>query len=348
VLAVIAYFLGQLIGAISHILYDRIIIRNIIGYPIQYMLLRQYKPNVIIRATYLLALATISLLIVLPGFFELYFRLLHTSYYQGLMNWIFPCHSLLDNNIWGYLLLEIAKFSFWSMLFFLLLIIMSRRARLFLRKRDNKVLQKIFNWVVKCSRLLGTRIEDDLLRPLRKITATNLKIDPEIARRFTLYMWKKNKLRVRRDSSDAYWMADVDLSHDEIASSKLMNWLNLYDYLRNYSCCFFLLSIIIACYHWFYQIFGADQIASLKGSRILFISITISAILFLRYWIIYYSYYSKYLVRAYVVRNDDLNAKELYVKKIRQGNIESDEIDGVTDDDKEDEMNDEDEGKKGE
>lgn len=121
-------------------------------------------------------------------------------------------------------------------------------------------------------------------------------------------MFENHHLDVNTNSSDIFWLASIDLQKNKKIDSRLMNWLNLYGCLRNYSCAFFLLAFIIVCSHW-YKILWLHQVTDLRGSRILLASLIISGVLFLRYWIIYYSYYSKYIIRAYVcsMQNDNGN-----------------------------------------
>src|SRR5690606_20894387 len=75
---------------ISHILYDRILIRNIIGYPLQYILNTKCKPKAEIRATYLLSLVILFVLVITPGIFEAYLKFWQSSFYESLQPKIIP------------------------------------------------------------------------------------------------------------------------------------------------------------------------------------------------------------------------------------------------------------------
>lgn len=300
----VVYFFGHIIGSISHILYDRILIRNIIGYPLQYILNTKCKPKAEIRATYLLSLVILFVLVITPGIFEVYLKFWQSDFYESLQP------KIIDIADFEKFLAKCACWTFAALIFLLIIVIRFRLRSIdigvtkgskkkFLKKYRDSINEKIGNLIEKTVDFLSRCI----FFPIRKFVSTDSRVDEGIAKRFINEMKEQHDVDANTYNSDAYWMASISLSQDPKIDSKLTNWLNLYGCLRNYSCSLFTLTMIIASYHW-YKILMLNQIQDLRGSRILLASTIISGILFFRYWIIYYGYYSKYIVRAYVFKNE--------------------------------------------
>ena len=271
----VSYFAGHLIGAISHLLYDRIIIRNIIGYPFQRLLDTSHTPDDRTRSSYIVMMILLFLFLIIPGFVELLIKVRESVQ--------FAPEFYLRKDMVGPIIEKIlfAGIIFWSIILF--------ASRIKEMNKKNVPDKNTFISIVK----------NYILKPIRKLTATDTLLEKEIITSFKNQMYKCHHLDADTNSSDIFWLASIDLQKNKKIDSRLMNWLNLYGCLRNYSCAFFLLAFIIVCSHW-YKILWLHQVTDLRGSRILLAALVVSGILFLRYWIIYYSYYSKYIIRAYV------------------------------------------------
>ncbi|MCK9181589.1 MAG: hypothetical protein M0P13_01740 [Fibrobacteraceae bacterium] len=300
----VVYFFGHIIGSISHIIYDRILIRNIIGYPLQYILGTGFKPKPEIRATYLLALVILFILAIMPGIFEVYLKFWQSDFYESLQP------RILNIEDFEKFLAHCAVVVFVVLIFLLLTVIRFRLRTIDAEvavRSEKKILKNLREFINGKILFLMAISVNFLSRciffPIRKFVSTDSRVDKEIANKFISEMNEQHNVNANSYNSDAYWMASISLAQDPKIDAKLTNWLNLYGCLRNYSCALFMLAMIIASYHW-YKILTLIQIHDLRGSRILLVSIVISGILFFRYWIIYYSYYSKYIIRAYVFKNE--------------------------------------------
>lgn len=279
----VSYFLGHLIGAISHLLYDRIIIRNIIGYPFQRLLKTSHEPDDATRSSYIKVMVALFIILITPGFVELFVYVKENFFFSieklYKQERLFP---LIIESIVGILVLC-------YLIHFVICKIREMNRDDFSSGQKQKKNAKIS---------LALVVKNYVLKPIRKMTATNTLLEDEIIEAFKNQMSQQHHLNVDTNSSDVFWLASIDLQKNKDVDRRLMNWLNLYGCLRNYSCSFFLLAVIIVSSHW-YKILWLHEVTDLRGSRILLVSLVISGILFLRYWIIYYSYYSKYIIRAY-------------------------------------------------
>lgn len=281
-----SYFAGHLIGAISHILYDRMIIRNIIGYPMQRLLNVNFEPNLNTRTVYLLFFCCLGALMIIPGLCEL----LHYFIYESDVSLTVHCIPF-DKSMWWWAFIERVIFSvITTTIFILFMLRLLKMSQIKHNSQENKKLNSFFKFVDFFLRSL-------FLTPLKKLTGTDTIPEKPIINAFKQKL-QKYGMQNSIASSDVFWIASIELRKDPAIDRKLTNWLNLYGCLRNYSCAFFTLALIIAANHW-YKIIWLHQVTNLRGSRILLLSLVISFILFLRYWIIYYSYFSKYVVRAF-------------------------------------------------
>lgn len=140
----------------------------------------------------------------------------------------------------------------------------------------------------------------------RVATATDTKVNGFLRNKVNESLKSKLKMRPRNFSeynSDIYWLVNIYITQDKdsVHSERLGDWLNMYGCLRNYSCVFFILAFIEAYRLWL-SMFAVFS----PSSRDFFLTIIFSLLgilLFMRYWVMYYAYYSKYIVRVYALDN---------------------------------------------
>lgn len=102
--------------------------------------------------------------------------------------------------------------------------------------------------------------------------------------------------------SNAYWLMFIKVGESSPMSySMLINWLHLYSYARNTSTAFFLTAVYISIT----LIFNGEDLFDLEN-RLYFLygflfsgSLLASLILLIRYYYLFSSYYTKYLLRSY-------------------------------------------------
>lgn len=263
------YFLGHLVGCLAHIIYDRMIVRNILVYPFYSILDLKTPLNKALPAAArirwsLLIMAGVST-ILMPLFL----------YWDIDRQWIFF--------IWSGLFLS------YVILFLLFL---------------------LFNDFVKTK--IGTIIIEfcKIMHHLfRMISVTNVGINSKLCDKFFERLEKTTALtkeKIVDYNSDVYWLAYMDLIQEKNGphhEGKISNWLCLYGCLRNYSCAFLIISIFASIRLWLFPnvicICIRDNFERLAITVI--VALLLCFLLFTRYWIFYYAYYSKYIIRAYAV-----------------------------------------------
>lgn len=288
------YFIGQIIGSISHLLYDRLLVRNIIGYPFQYILNLKPRPEDSMRITYLLLLVCALQYILAPSLYEL------------LCNFF----SFAQENAWKCVVVWVA---FWTVAFvgaFILRLclvcyrisLMDNQGNIVKKKDPNK--KTVENdGLMKMLCRVGVRILWYLSVLLRKISSTDTKVNDEVRKKFIDRVKTDYKIDLEKEdkyNSDAYWIAYIGLLNtDQKHDAKITNWLNLYGCLRNYSCSFLILSIVVVIGQWTEML--ADKTV-ISDTITLGVFLILSFVLFIRYWIIFFGYYSKYIIRAFALK----------------------------------------------
>lgn len=288
------YFVGQIVGCFSHLLYDRLMVRNIIGYPFQYILSLKPRPDDSVRITYLLFILSVLSIMISPEIYEFLISYEFTTVHYG---WVV---SIVFSSIF------VVLFAISFVLRILLVFSKMRRMNnsdAVIRKANGNSIENDGTMKKICS--VVARLSWYVFFPLRKITSTDTKIHPEMRKRFISKMKEQTGVdlcTVKEYTSDAYWMTYISLLKSDVKhDSKIGNWLNLYGCLRNYSCAFFLLIFIGSVQQWMQMI---DGCVNLSNTKFILISFVLGTVLFIRYWIIYFSYFTKYIIRAYVLEGN--------------------------------------------
>lgn len=286
------YFIGQIIGSISHLLYDRLVVRNIIGYPFQYILDLKPRPEDSMRITYLLLIICGLQYVFAPSMYELW------------------CLFVPADVAWVRTVIWVAS---WSVVFvgaFLLrfCLVCSRISSMDSQghvvkeqKNDKNSIEN--DGLMKKICCGGVRVLWYLSVLLRKISSTDTRVNIGIRNNFLNRVKNDYGIELEKEenyNSDAYWIAYIGLLNtDQKHDAKIGNWLNLYGCLRNYSCVFLILSIVIAVSQWMEMM---KEPATISDTKILLVFLGLCFILFIRYWIIFFGYYSKYIIRAFALK----------------------------------------------
>lgn len=292
------YFMGQLIGSISHLLYDRLVVRNIIGYPFQYILDLPSRPERSMRLAYLILLFFVLQLILAPTYYEFFCNYYDwNSVWKGILVWLLLCLGSFIVVFWLRLRLVCS--------------IISRMDACgnFVREAKDDSIEKDKRLIKACE--YGVKTFRWFFVLLRKISSTDTKVKDDIREKFIRRVHNEYKIDLEHDdkyNSDAYWIGYIGLLNaDSKHVGKVENWMKLYGCLRNYSCSFLILAAVVAFLQWKSIINGAVDI---PNTTILLIFLMVSFVLFIRYWIIYFGYYSKYIIRAYALSKEKVCVRD--------------------------------------
>jgi len=278
------YFFGHAIGAISHLFYDRIIVKNIFGYPIESLLGVPQRRKRTVEATYFY----IVTLVVVMMFSVLIDRFLNYDVIKFFLTFVFS---------WG-----------WKILAFISLIVLILNREFY---------EKVGNWELKSQRRIWfERLSNAyywpyktaqyfIISPLFSVFACTDKMPEIVKAKFFDKITKQLEIKeteVNLANTEIYWLPIFDIySKNNIWKEKIENWMNLYGFMRNLSTAGYLLCIEIALI----LSHNATARFGLASNKAILISIyygmlLISILIGIRYWIFYRNYYSKNIIRGYI------------------------------------------------
>ena len=279
----LVYFVGHINAMISHLIFDRTLVKRILGYPIMELLNIDTKLRNYSKATNYYFLFLVNLLIFIPI----------------LKLWL---PSIINLQI------VLITFSIIFIIIFLLRVVIFFSEKYFFADKipvptiDDVIrLRKLIKFVHKVYCWPFYIIDKTILSLIKEFLANDSKFDKSIVEKFKNKLNKDFDLVPEEIGTDNYWLPVIKITQsNEVLFKNLMNWLNLYSFLKNLSMVGFLLClesgifITLSSYGfpfnsepvWESIIFGGLYIGSL--------------LLMLRYWVIYRNYYTKYIIRAYI------------------------------------------------
>lgn len=283
------YFSGHIVATISHVFFDRILVRDILGYPFEKLLDKNSATDSMLQTKmssnkpfdgepiYSSAFLFLQALVFMgPIFVEITSRL-YNAYH----------HS--DPNMSNKSIADIGLYIFATFQIFNVMLIGQWISKSLSTKVKYPFVDAVCNFVYLKIVLISRSV-------FEKITACDVPMNEETVKKFNT-KFKKTFGYKGPPNSDWYWMSTILLQKDPVAYRNMSNWLNLYGYLKNFSMASILVAFIISTYHWKLIIWD-HQACNLVGSRMLLAMLFFGVILASRYWIIYRNYYTKYIVRS--------------------------------------------------
>jgi hypothetical protein len=285
---VIVYVIGHAIATLSHIFYDRLIVGGIIGYPISRLLhIEKKKMRAFSTWAYSLILLFVFLMFSVP-FIMLVIKHVTNSEYDfslfvqyerpALQRFMKMICWIIIGLITSRVVMTIIKLSLdeeGKNLKY------GKQFRLYLSSKIELIYNKTFGLFIRLmDRVLNTdrSFSKDFADNYKQYFKTRFGIEPETA------------------DTECYWLAYYDsISANPAFSQVIVNWLHLYSFARNMCCaCFLVCTLII------HQLLFSVSVT--KGLFVLFsLNYVLGIIFFLRYWVLYSSYFSKSVVRVFYV-----------------------------------------------
>lgn len=271
------YFVGHAIACVGHLFYDRLVVRYLLGYP--FYLLLGWNIKSVKKARY----GTLFFV-----FFGAFFLMLPVAF-LFLKNICAVKRFISDYRI----LFVIGMF----------FVIAEVLVYFFVKEKGKKNVDE--------NSLQKTDLCDKIVYMFRKSTATDKVINEKLKKYFNDNLRKKTELQpadFEVYNSDIYWIANIEVSKNPIHSAKLGSWLDMIGCLRNYSCAFLFLAIIESFCLW-ESVIHNPQVLPLKAILLTMGFTILSILLFSRYWVMYYAYYSKYIIRVYALDDNPKASK---------------------------------------
>jgi hypothetical protein len=275
IILIILYFFGHLIATISSLYIDRTLIRKGYNYPIiglmTNMVYHEDHHAKTIRSNFVVLNAALCIYILLLLF-------------PALFNLRSVCEEVVLH-ILG---------SFFLIVFFFGLSMSFTNARSLFWMKSSRTRNFFSNIYTRISNILG------------RIVGTSDQMSSEIIEKYKRFIKYELKLDPNSGSSEIYWLSYIYIiRNSESLNGLILNWLHLYSFARNvatsmFSCLIYISLLLTVNTHSGSGIQNWPRVEALILIAILSF-VYMSSILFLiRYYYLYYSYYSKFIIRSCV------------------------------------------------
>jgi hypothetical protein len=285
----IIYFLGHINATISHLLVDRTIVKKIIGYPVLRQLKGIGEVREFSRAINMYVLIIFFLWLLIPAFFY------NTS---ELLRYSNKIAIIIIGTLYAirYLIVILEPFLFKGKA--------PRTGDFKFNNGPLKILLLIVPYYILTSLFIALKYS--VFRPAKKLLSCDESLPEEVVRKFKRNLSALTGLDISANPSEAYWLATIAMNQRCPADySKIMNWLNLYGFLRNLaSVCLILAGIVaLILYNSDIKVLDTGFVSGAANiGRFMLGGLILSfGFLFFRFWIIYRNYFSNYIIRAIAI-----------------------------------------------
>jgi hypothetical protein len=281
-IVVLAYVLGHIFASISALLIDRILVHKGYGYPFRYLLDIPNDENTIYTRPFYRGLYCWINILIISVYVPALILIKEKYEFNTLINFLF-----------------VSKYIFYFLIFISIVKLLASNPFIFslFRKRGLNIIGFPFHFLLLYLISLPYDIFSNLLS---KYIRTERGFHDEFKEAFKTIFRKCFKMEVESAHTNAYWLPYCHIAEK---SPKLLriaiNWLNLYSFCRNLSAALFVVSLYCAGSILFQgnNINDKDRLFSYWLPPFLYGG---SVLLLIRYYYLYASYYTKFLLRAFV------------------------------------------------
>jgi hypothetical protein len=263
---IFVYVLGHAVGALGSIVFDRVLMSGMFGYPVITLLkLGNYK----------------------------------REYSEAIYRYLFFFYHLLVMLI---LLIRFNEKFYYISLFVVFIIVSLSILRIFIKWykqfsdnekiisiANNDIFKKIFLWV-----------NNNILIPIEIVLKSLLRIDrsfpDDFIKQYNTIFKKSFNIDPKNIESENYWLSYFRAAaFNPHYASLIRTWLHLYGFSRNIATASYLtvtLSMIYVLLSPYHNTFAL--------SVFIIITTIFGLLFFIRYWVLYHGYYTKSIIRAFV------------------------------------------------
>lgn len=287
------YFAGHVNGTLSHLLYDRFMLKRVLGYPILALLGVVPENSSYRRAVHLYLILVLNAILIWP-----------------VVMLLIPDNS---NYLWMNLVLWALFFLLGGAAVFRSVFVHGERVvntfafRSFLGKqklfiRPIRVMAKVLHYIATFLFFLCRKH----IIPFMDYLLNRDRVSEEVVAGFRKNIRKLAETGVENLGRDNFWIPYIHICRNEpVFENMLSNWMNLYAFLKNLSVVAFILCAelsVIATIHVmgvpniFHVTDPVDINIFFAGFAFFYLS---GVVLAVRYWVIYRNYFTKFIIRSF-------------------------------------------------
>jgi hypothetical protein len=266
---VFVYVVGHVVATFSNLYFDKILMKEVLGYPFLRLLGMASRPRPFSRPTYAYCVVLFNLLLIWVAFSPAAIRHDRVAWilFYGLM-------ALLGLRIIAKFITDVLSNCKW-----------------FKRLRDSRRLAFIWGAPVRY-------VIDPIIRLIESILGVDESFPDDFTSRYRSAFQGTYEIDPDKAFSENYWLSYYGAAKHSQFSEVVRTWLHLYGFSRNLACASYLAATSMSI--WCLFIAADGEITSAVRLQ-LWISILLGCVFTLRYWVLYYTYYSKNVFRTFLV-----------------------------------------------
>ncbi len=264
---VVLYVIGHVIATVSHVIIDRVLVDGVVGYPVSHLLRLPRRTREYVEGTY--------------------------KYIFGLFNAILLAPVLFNSNALVQCLTTMLLVLIGLLIFLRFVVMMVRadpwrRRTLVPRIAANKWI-RVYLWQAKY-------LIDPVIGFSQRLLGIDRRFPGQFIREYKMLFRREFKMEPNQVGSENYWLPFFYMSTQRPNSIGMINtWLHLYGFSRNSAAAGYLsAAVIAACIYAYPEI--RNEAARIQLALLIFVA----AVLGLRYWLLYSTYYTKNIIRSFV------------------------------------------------
>jgi hypothetical protein len=269
---VIVYAAGHVIATLSHLFIDRVLISGTTGYPILFLfdIPNDNAEKYFFVITYKLLFISVELILITFGFLTIF-----SSY-----------------NVLYYLLYAIISLGFFLGLYRIFSAICYHYHQA-LYEKLKYLASPLSGWLEK--------MLNPIFELLHKLTQTNKKFPKQFIQNYKNNFEKDFGLKADESNTENYWLPFFKTTtHSPYHAYLINNWLLLYGFSRNMAAaCFLICSIMFVSFPSSFSFLSVNSKHAFQAQ--FWITLGLGNIFLLRYYVLYFVYFTKSIVRAYYV-----------------------------------------------
>lgn len=291
IILVLCYMVGHMVASISHIVFDRFIVGGVLTYPtekvLRYNVDKDYaRPY--LRSTYLYVCCLTIFLLSYPAImFLLDWRLVQMDPIS-CANVIRPLCLPRWHMIISCIVLSIALIRFVYQYF----------SNIFGAEKVHDALDcKLVRWGILVYAFIPRYLFLPAISMYESLIGTNRYFHPELIRQYEVKFKKDFSIDAKTAQSENYWLPLIHIAErGKAMNQSLTNWLQLYGFNRNMAAAGLLASFYCI---WKLHIDGVPNIEFIAG--VYTVNVIVLFAFMTRYWMLYVTYYTKSIIRTYLV-----------------------------------------------
>jgi hypothetical protein len=264
---IVLYVIGHVIATVSHVIIDRVLVDGVVGYPVSHLLRLPRRTREYVESTYKYLFGLFNAVLLMPVLFN------SNELVQRLITILLVLIGLI------------------IVLRFVVMIVRADpwRRRTVVPRIAAKKWVRVYLWPAKY-------VIDPVIGFSQRLLGIDKRFPGQFIREYKGLFRREFKMEPAQVGSENYWLPFFYVSTKRPSSTGMINtWLHLYGFSRNSAAAGYMsAALITVC------VYAYPDIRNEAARIQLALLLCVAAVLGLRYWLLYSTYYTKNIIRSFV------------------------------------------------